>query len=65
MLIISDKKFRRVLREELERFMDLPQKVPDSYSIKAENGAEIIMPNPTREKFDTNKVNSIGDILHA
>lgn len=62
MLILSEKKLRKVIREEFERFMEAPQQ-SNSYSIKSETGAEIIMPNPAKEAFDEGRVTSIKDII--
>lgn len=63
MLILSERKLRRVIREEFERLMEPPQQAPSSLSVKAESGAEIIMPNPIRERFDEGQVISMKDIL--
>lgn len=62
MLIIREKTLRRVLREEFERFMETPQET-SSYTIKAPTGAEIIMPNFVKERFDEGRVESIKDII--
>lgn len=63
MLILSERKLRRVIREEFERLMEPPKQIPNSLSIKAESGAEIIMPNRVREMFDSGEVTSVRDIL--
>lgn len=63
MLILSEAKLRKVIREELERFMEIPQEKPQVYSIKGVNGGELIMPNPTKEMFDTGQVKSLKDII--
>ena len=54
---------KRIIREELNAFMELPQNKSDSYSIKSATGGEIIMPNYVREQFDEGRVKSIGDII--
>lgn len=63
MLILSEKRLRAVMREELELFMGKPEPNVNSFSIKGENGGEIIMPNPTKEMFDAGKIKSIADII--
>ncbi len=63
MIILSEKKLRSVVRSEFERFMEVPRASPDVLSIKAETGAEIIMPNYVRERFDNKEVNSFADII--
>lgn len=63
MLILSEQKLRKVIREELERFMEPPQEKPQTYSIKGANGGEIIMPNYNKEKFDAGQVKSLKDII--
>lgn len=63
MLILSEAKLRKVIREELEQFMESPQEKPQVYSIKGANGGEIIMPNFVKEGFDEGKIKSIGDII--
>lgn len=61
--LFTEKQLRKVIREELERFMETPREPPNSYSIKAETGAEIIMPNLVREAFDEGKITSVKDII--
>lgn len=63
-LIFTENQMRKVIREEFERLMSPPEN-PDVYSIKSVAGGEIIMPNPTKEKFDEGKINSIDDILNG
>lgn len=43
--------------------MEIPQEKPQVYSIKGVNGGELIMPNPTKEMFDTGQVKSLKDII--
>lgn len=62
-MILSEKQLRRVIREELEKFMEAPQQAPNVLSIKNPGGGEIIMPNYTRERFDAGEIKSIGDII--
>ena len=63
MLILSEKRLRVVIREEFEKFMEVPQTPPDVLSIKSETGAEIIMPSYAKQQFDDGKVHSFADIL--
>ncbi len=63
MLLLSEKQLRRVIREEFERFMELPEKPPDVISIKAETGADILLPNYIKDQLDEGKVESIKDII--
>lgn len=61
-MILSEKKLRRVIREEFERFMEAPQPQPDATVLHAETGADVIFPNPIREMFDAGEVKSLADI---
>lgn len=62
-LILSQKKFRKVIREEFERFMVPPDDPIDVTSIKSMAGGELIFLNPVREMFDEGRVKSLKDII--
>lgn len=61
-MILTEKTLRRIIREEFERFMEVPRMTDDTI-IESPTGAAIIMPNPVREAFDEGRITSIGDIL--
>lgn len=63
MLLLFEGQLRRVIREELNKFMEAPQALPNSYTITSAAGGEIIMPNEIYEKFEAGVVKSFKDIL--
>ena len=62
-MIFLEKWLRRIIKDELQQFMEAPQNAPQSYSVKSLAGGELIIPNPVRQAFDEGKVKSMGDIL--
>lgn len=65
-MILSEKKLRKVIREEFERLMSPPEPSPNithMTHITSLSGGEIIMPNYTKEMFDQGKIKSMKDIL--
>ena len=63
MLVLSEKKLRKVIREEFERLMEGPTQPNDDITIHAVTGADVIFPNYIKERFDSGKVSSFNDIL--
>lgn len=62
-MILSEKKLRKVIREEFERLMSPPEPSSNMTHITSLSGGEIIMPNYTKEMFDQGKIKSMKDIL--
>lgn len=63
MLILSEKKLRRIIREELLDIFNVQPSPQPVLTMRSDAGGEVIMPNYVKERFDKGEIKSLADIV--